>query len=121
SVIDQAYSAAYDARKNAKVALGAIYIPSQPQKPEYAAGHVQQQITKHRELAGKEAKKIKGGGTVQLGRIEQQLEQENEKLANARTQYAEAVKRRGELDQAMLDGPNVKKAERTAAGRKLFD
>jgi DNA repair exonuclease SbcCD ATPase subunit len=121
AVIDQAYAAAYSARKDAKAALGGIYIQPQPQRPEYAAGHVQEQIAAFRALATKEAKKIKGGGTVQLGRIEQQLEQEKEKLAQARIAYSAAIKRRGEIDQAMLDGPNVKKAERTAAGRKLWD
>lgn len=121
SVIDQVYSAAYDARKNAKVALASIYIPQQPQRPEYDAEHVNEKIAHYRALSAKEAKKIKGGGTVQLGRIEQQLEQEKEKLATARSDYAAAIKRRGEIEQAMLDEPNVKKAQRTAAGRTLYN
>ena len=121
AVIDQVYGAAYTARRDAKAALSGIYIPPQPQKPEFTAGHVQEQIASCRALAAKEAKKIKGGGTVQIGRIEQALEQEKEKLANAQALYASAVKQRNELDQAMLDAPNVKKAERTAAGRVLWE
>ena len=121
AIIDQVYGAAYTARKEAKAALGAIYIPPQPTKPEYGAGHVQEKITSYRALAAKEAKKIKGGGTVQIGRIEQALEQEKEKLSLSQTLHSQAVQRRGEIDQAMLDGPNVKKAERTAAGRVLWE
>lgn len=121
ALIDQIYGAAYSARKDAKAALGAIYIPPQPQKPEYAAETVQKKIASCRELATKEAKKIKGGGTVQIGRIEQSLEHEKEKLATARTDYSAAIQRRGEIDQAILDQPNVKKAERTAAGRTLWN
>jgi hypothetical protein len=121
AVIDQVYSAAYAGRKDAKAALGAIYIPSQPQRPEYAAEIVQGKITECRANVQKEAKKIKAGGTVQIGRIEQSLEQEKEKLATARTDYAEARKRTGEIDQAVLDAPNLKKAERTAAGRTLWN
>jgi len=121
AVIDQVYSAAYSARKDAKAALGAIYIPTQPQRPEYDAEHVQEQIASCRATVQKEAKKIKAGGTVQIGRIEQSLEQEKEKLATARTDYAEARKRTGEIDQAILDAPNLKKAERAAAGRTLWN
>lgn len=121
AVIDQVYSAAYAGRKDAKAALGAIYIPSQPQRPEYAAETVQQKIADCRANVQKEAKKIKAGGTVQIGRIEQSLEQEREKLATARTDYAEARKRTGEIDQAILDAPNLKKAERAAAGRTLWN
>ena len=120
AVIDQVYSAAYSARKDAKAALGAIYIPSQPQRPEYDAEYVQQKIAECRATVQKEAKKIKAGGTVQIGRIEQSLEQEKEKLATARTDYAEARKRTGEIDHAILDAPNLKKAERAAAGRTLW-
>jgi hypothetical protein len=121
AVIDQVYSAAYSARKDAKAALGAIYIPSQPQRPEYDTEYVQEKISECRATVAKEAKKIKGGGTVQLGRIEQSLEQEKEKLATAQSDYAEARKRTGEIDQAILDAPNLKKAERAAAGRILWN
>lgn len=121
AVIDQVYSAAYDGRKNAKVTLGSIYIPQQPVRPEFDAGHVQEKIDHFRALAGKEAKKIKGGGSTQVGKVEQQLEQENAKMTTARADYAAAIRRRGELEQAMLDEPNVKKAQRTAAGRTLFN
>ena len=121
AVIDQVYSAAYSARKDAKAALGAIYIPQQPQRPEYTAEAVQEKITDCRATVAKEAKKIKGGGTVQIGRIEQSLDQEKEKLATARADYSAALQRRGEIDQAVLDAPNIKKAERTAAGRTLWN
>ena len=121
AVIDQVYSAAYSARKDAKAALGAIYIPQQPQRPEYAAGHVQEQIASCRANVQKEAKKIKSGGTVQIGRIEQSVEQEKEKLATAQADYAAARKRTAEIDQAILDAPNLKKAERAAAGRTLWN
>ena len=121
AVIDQVYSAAYSARKDAKAALGAIHIPQQPQRPEYAAGHVQEQIASCRANVQKEAKKIKSGGTVQIGRIEQSVEQEKEKLATAQADYAAARKRTAEIDQAILDAPNLKKAERAAAGRTLWN
>ena len=121
AVIDQVYSAAYSARKDAKAALGAIYIPSQPQRPEHDAGHVQEQIASCRATVQKEAKKIKAGGTVQIGRIEQSLEQEKEKLVATQANYAEAKKRIGEIDQAILDAPNLKKAERAAADRTLWN
>jgi DNA repair exonuclease SbcCD ATPase subunit len=120
SVIDQVYQTAYSARRDAKAALGGIFIPSQPQRPEYPAETVQEKIAHYRALAQKESKKIKGGGTVQIGRIEQSIEQEKTKLETARADYSAAIQRRGEIDQAMLDQPNVKKAERTAAGRKLW-
>lgn len=121
AVIDQVYSAAYSARKDAKAALNAIYIPAQPQRPEYDAGHVEEQIATCRAKVSKESKKIKAGGTVQIGRIEQSLEQEKEKLATAHTDYDAARKRTAEIDQEALDEPSVKKAERTAAGRTLWN
>ena len=121
AVIDQVYSAAYSARKDAKAALGAIYIPAQPQRPQYDAEYVQEKIAECRATVAKEAKKIKGGGTVQVGRIEQSLEQEKEKLTTAQRDYAEGLKRRREIEQAILDAPNLKKAERSAAGRTLWN
>lgn len=121
SLIDQIYGAAYSARKDAKAALNGIYIPPQPQKPEYGAGHVQEQIGSYRALAAKEAKKIKGGGTVLIGRIEENLSRQTESLDQMRRQYTAAIQRRTDIDQAMLDGANVKKAERMAAGGVLRD
>jgi len=120
-LIDQVYGAAYSARRDAKAALSGIYIPQQPLKPEYAAGHVQEKIEACRKRAAAEAKKIKGGGTVQIGRIEQSLEQEKEKLTTAQADYATAIHQRDDLAQAILDQPNVKKADRTAAGRNLWE
>jgi hypothetical protein len=82
---------------------------------------VQQKIESCRKLAAAEAKKIKGGGTVQIGRMEQTLEQERAKLASARKDYTAAMEQVSAAEQAILDQPNVKKAERTAAGRKLWE
>jgi hypothetical protein len=121
AVIDEVYSAAYSARRDAKAALGAIHIPAQPQKPQHDAGHIQEQIAACRATVTKEAKKIKGGGTVQIGRIEQNLEQERAKLATAHADYSVARKRTGEIDQEIKDAPDLKKSEKVAAGRTLWN
>jgi DNA repair exonuclease SbcCD ATPase subunit len=121
AVIDQVYEAAYAGRRTAKAALGAIRIPTKPQQPECSAEEVQGKLTKLRAAAAKESKAVSGGGTVQIGRIEQSLEQEREKAAAANAELEKVVAQRDALDDLVPDPTTLKEIERRAAGRKLFD
>ena len=120
-VIDQVYEAAYGARRTAKAALAAIRVPSKPMEPKYTAEVVQEKLGKLRAAAAKESKAISGGGTVQIGRIEQSLEQERQKLATATGDLDALILQRDELDGKVLAGDKLKEIERLAAGRKLFN
>ena len=121
AVIDQVYDAAYSARREEKSALGAIRIPPKPSQPLYPAGLINEKLVLLRANAAKETKKVKGGGTVQVGRIEQALESEREKLTTAQTDYSEFRRASDELSKLLLDGPTLKKHERAAAGRTLWN
>jgi DNA repair exonuclease SbcCD ATPase subunit len=121
AVIDQVYEAAYSGRRTAKATLAGIRIPNKPQQPEHSAKVVQEKLGKLRSAASKESKVISGGGTVQIGRIEQSLEQERQKAATANAELIEAAKKSNELDEAVIGGDDLKEIERRAAGRKLFD
>jgi hypothetical protein len=120
-VIDQVYEAAYGARRTAKAALAAIRVPSKPMEPKYTAEVVQDELGKLRAAAAKESKAISGGGTVQIGRIEQSLESERQKLSTAEAELTKVEALRDELDTKVLTGDKLKDMERLAAGRKLFN
>lgn len=121
AVIDQVYEAAYSGRRTAKATLAGIRIPNKPQHTEHSAEVVQEKLVKLRMAAAKESKVISGGGTVQIGRIEQSLEQERQKAATANTELEAAAEKSSELDAAVIGGDALKEVERRAAGRKLFD
>ena len=121
AVIDQVYEAAYAARRTAKATLAGIRVPAKPQQPEHSAEEVQGKLTKLRANAAKESKTISGGGTVQIGRIEQALESEREKAAAVNLELEKVVAQRDELDDQMLDPTTLNRVERRAAARKLFD
>lgn len=121
AVIDQVNDAAYSGRRTAKATLTGIRIPNKPQQPEHSAEVVQDKLGKLRAAATKESKVISGGGTVQIGRIEQSLEQERQKAATANAELEAAVKQSNELDAAVIGGDALKEVERRAAGRKLSD
>jgi DNA repair exonuclease SbcCD ATPase subunit len=120
-VIDQVYEAAYTARRTAKATLASIRIPNKPQEPQHSAEVVQEKLSKLRAAAAKESRAVSGGGTVQIGRIEQSLEQERQKARAANAELEAAVSRRDELDAKVVTGDDLKAVERLAAGRKLFD
>jgi tetratricopeptide (TPR) repeat protein len=125
TIIDQVYgddkTGVYNARKLAKSTLAGIYIPQRPQQPEFTAQRVQEKLADLRAKQAKEAKKVKGGGTVQLGRAEQLLASEQDKLKAAHAERQEAVKRQAEIDAQLLDGPTLTKHKQVAAGRKVYD
>ena len=121
ALIDQIYEAAYQARREAKAALGAIHIPQYPQKPEYAADVVQDKIAKCRAAVAKEAKNLKGGGSAQVGRIEQNIAQEREKLETARADFAAARTSQREMEETAVEASKVAQAKRAAAGRTLWN
>lgn len=121
AVIDQVYEAAYAGRRTAKTTLAAIRVPAKPQQPQYGVEEVQAKLTKLRSSAAKESKAISGGGTVQVGRIEQSLEQEREKASAANLELEKAAAQRDALDDLTPDPTTLKEIERRAVGRKLFD
>jgi DNA repair exonuclease SbcCD ATPase subunit len=121
AVIDQVYDTAYRARREAKAALGAIYIPPTPDKPAHDAQKVQHKLTKLRAEAAKETKKLKGGGSTAVGRVEQELEQEREGLTKALDDRTESIQQRNEIDKDIISGADFTALEKRAAGRKLFD
>lgn len=122
AVIDQVYEAAYSARRTSKTELSSIRIPAAPTKPLHSAEDVQARLSKLRAAAAKESKAVSGGGTVQIGRIEQSLEQERERSAAANAELDTAVQQRNEIDGKVLSEPAREEHQRLAVGaRKLFD
>lgn len=125
TVIDQVYgddkTGVYNARKLAKAALGAIHIPQKPQQPEFTASQVQEKLSDLRGKQTKEAKKVKGGGTVQLGRAEQLLSSEQEKLKAAHKERQDAIQKQDEIEKSLLDGPALTIHKQMAQKRKDFD
>lgn len=120
-VIDQVYEAAYGARRTAKTTLASIRVPATPQKPEYGAEVVQGKLMKLRSEAAKESKAISGGGTVAIGKIEQQIENGKLQLEDAIESQSMAAADRAGIDEKLLTSTALDKVQRLAAGRKLFD
>ena len=121
ALIDQVYDAAYDARKAAKSVLGAIHIPQTPQKPEYDRATVEKSLEQLRKDAAKETKKLKGGGSAEVGRLEAELAQKQKERAQASEDKVTAWDRIADLDGQLLEGPAMTAAKSTASKRKLFD
>jgi DNA repair exonuclease SbcCD ATPase subunit len=121
AVIDQVYDAAYRARREAKAALGAIRVPATPQKPQHSAEDVQAKLAKLRTAAAKESKAVSGGGTVQVGRLEQLTEQARESFRAAQEELTTAEQQRDALDTQVIAGDELTEVQRLASGRKLHD
>lgn len=120
AVIDQVYDAAYKARTAAKAALGAIHIPQTPQQPENDTATVQSRLTELRAMAAKESRK-KAPGTVQVGRLEQQLATMQQTLKSSDSELDRLHSELSEVNSLLLESAAIKKHERVAAGRKLLD
>jgi DNA repair exonuclease SbcCD ATPase subunit len=121
AVIDEVYSLAYDARKTAKAALQAIYIPQQPAKPEYSSEHVQKELARLRREASTETTALKGGGggDATVGRLEGELERATRSLADIRQRHEAAETRRTQIK--TLEPAALAKHQKVAAGQRLFD
>ena len=124
-LIDQIYGDAkggvYNARTKAKAELGAVHIPQKPTKPEFTAEEVQSKLTSLREKQNREAKKVKTGGTVQVGRIEQNITQEQNNLKTATSNRDAAIAKRAAIDAELLDGPAMTTLRNQAAKRAQYD
>jgi hypothetical protein len=124
AVIDKVFgdksSGVYNARTQAKAALGAIYIPQKPLQPQYPAELVQQKLLALREKASQEAKKVKRSGTAQTGRLERELEQVAEKLTAAFSERTAAIAKRGEIEAEMVDGAALANLKQIAGQRSAF-
>lgn len=120
ALIEQAYDAAYSARKSAKATLGGIFIGADPRVPEYSATAVQEKLAELRAKAAKETKR-KPAGTVQIGRVQQQIETAEKAIkVDDDTIGAEGEKIK-DLKALMLDPAEVKKHEKIAGGKSIFD
>jgi hypothetical protein len=124
AVIDKVFgdksSGVYNARTQAKAALGAIYIPQKPVQPQYPAELVQQKLLALREKASQEAKKVKRSGTAQTGRIEKEIENKQSDLFLTNNDYSEAIKRRGEIEALILDGAELSSLKKIAGQRSAL-
>ena len=124
AVIDKVFgdksSGVYNARTQAKAALGAIYIPQKPVQPQYPAELVQQKLLALREKASQESKKVKRSGTAQTGRLERELEQVAEKLTAAFSERTAAIAKRGEIEAEMVDGAALANFKQIAGQRSAF-
>jgi hypothetical protein len=124
AVIDKVFgdksSGVYNARTQAKAALGAIYIPQKPVQPQYPAELVQQKLLALREKASQEAKKVKRSGTAQTGRIENEIENKQSDLFLTNNDYSEAIKRRGEIEALILDGAEISSLKKIAGQRSAL-
>ena len=124
AVIDKVFgdksSGVYNARTQAKAALGAIYIPQKPEQPQYPAELVQQKLLALREKASQESKKVKRSGTAQTGRVERDIESKQSELFVTNNDYSEAIKRRGEIEALILDGAELASLKKIAGQRSAF-
>ena len=124
AVIDKVFgdksSGVYNARTQAKAALGAIYIPQKPVQPQYPAELVQQKLLALREKASQESKKVKRSGTAQTGRLERELEQVAEKLSAAFSERTAAIAKRVEIEAEMVDGAALANLKQIAGQRSAF-
>jgi AAA domain-containing protein len=124
-VIDEVYgdnkTGVYNLRTQAKATLAGIHIPAMPAKPERDANEVQVKLNILRTNHAKEAKKVKQGGTVQVGRVEQSLAQEQEKLAKAHADLKAARDKQAAIEAELLDGPAMTAHKQLAAKRKEYD
>ena len=124
-VIDEIYgddkSGAYGARKTAKATLSGIHIPATPAKPEHDANEVQAKLNILRVNQTKEAKKVKQGGTVQVGRVEQNLTQARERLTRALSDLKAAQNKQVTIEADLLDGPTMTGHKQAAAKRKDYE
>ena len=125
AVIDEVYgdqkSGVYALRTAAKATLAGIYISAVPAKPEHDSNEVQAKLNVLRVQQTKEAKKVKQGGTVQLGRAEQSLEQERKALAQAQTDLQSTRNRQTTIDGELLDGPTLTAHRQMAAKREIYN
>ena len=125
SIIDWIYGddkrGAFGIRKTAKAVLSGIRVPDRPTKPDHDPTEVQTRLAELRRKHATETKKVSGGGTTQIGRIDQSLTQQRDKLATAhearRTASAELARIEGEL----LDGPTLTRHRKVAANRVKYD
>ena len=120
AVIDQVYEAAYNARRTAKATLAGIRIPAKPSEPQHSAEIIQEKLAALRAKAAKESKALAGGGTVQIGRIEQSLEQQSAALAISTQEMDSLLKQRDEMDESLTVGEELEVVKRLAAGRNLY-
>jgi hypothetical protein len=125
AIIDWIYGddkrGAFGLRKTAKATLAGIRVPVRPEKPEFDAKHVQATLADLRAKHTKEAKKVTGGGTTQVGRIEQSLTQEKEKLTTAQGERSDLFDKIAAIDAQLLDNPTVNKHKKVAANRVKYD
>jgi len=124
AVIDKVFgdksSGVYNARTQAKAALGAIYIPQKPVQPQYPAELVQQKLLALREKASQEAKKVKRSGTAQTGRIERDIESKQSELLLTNNDYSDAIKRRDEIEALIIDGAELSSLKKIAGQRSAL-
>lgn len=112
---------AYASRTQAKANLNAIHIPATPSDPEYDSETVQTKLADLRAKQTKEAKKVKQGGTVQVGRIEQQIEQKEREKAQTAERLIAARTERDKLEKQILSAEKLAKIKDQTANRKRYN
>jgi len=124
-IIDLVYgddrTGVYSARKTAKATLAAIRVPQQPTKPEFDPKQVQEALADLRAKHAREAKKVSGGGTAQVGRVEQSITQQKEALTKAHADRKAAIDKQVNIEADLLDGPTLTKHRKVAANRLKYD
>jgi len=111
----------YGLRRTAKATLDGIHIPEKPRQPTEDVANVQKKLSEVRLKQNQEARKVKQGGTVQVGRVEQSLEQAKANLAAAQADRKAAKDRMVLIEADLLDGPTLTTHKRMAAKRKDYD
>lgn len=89
-------------RRDAKSTLGGIYIPDKPETPNEDSALVNMKLADLRSKHAKEAKKVKSGGTVQVGRIEQSIEEAEARIRLATQSLTETRAKRDAVERALL-------------------
>lgn len=120
AVIDQVYAAAYKERTTAKAVLGSIQIPATPEKPRHDAATVQGKLQELRDRAAAEAKP-KPSGSVDVGRLEERASTILDRVAKDNADLSQAHLDIASLNGDTLDSGSLKRHERQAAARTLFN
>lgn len=120
AVIDQVYAAAYSARKDAKAALGAIYIPQEPQTPAQDVATINAELADLRAKAAKEMRKRPTGGN-QAARLEAALESTRARLQPATDELESAQRKLSEINGGLLENAALNKLVKVAAGRAIYN
>lgn len=125
TVIDEVYgddkNGLFNARKQMKIRLAAVHVPSAPEEPKHDVEKVQLNLTDLRAKHLKESKKLTPAGTSNVGRLEQSIQQQRDKLSEKTTELNFIAEELKTLDSKLISEVTLKKHQKIAALRPKLD